>query len=252
MRDDVVARFLEADQLAIALDVHAPLCEPRDEEALVLVLRVDEPERIRALACAKSPQLDAGPPLASGPEIRRREDEPCVDDLAGEAELAVQLQRARLHRKGTRGRARLGSLVDDADPYARPREPESEYESRRTSADDENFAVHGCNLSLHRACQRRSSAATGPGVARARAEAVSAVSRRSRCGPSPPSCSCAAAPATGRERRSRPGATPASAAPARPCSSRPRRWPCRGWDGPACARRPTQSAQAIRRSRRGG
>src|SRR5712671_179930 len=162
MRDDVVAGFLEADQLAIALDADAPLCEPRDEEALVLVLRVDEPERIRALACAKSPQLDAGPPLASGPEIRRREDEPRVDDLAGEAELAVELQRARLHRKGTRGRARLGRLVDDADSYARPGEPESEYEPRRTSADDEDFAVHGSNSTVDPPRQCHSSAPSGP------------------------------------------------------------------------------------------
>ncbi len=57
----------------------------------------------------------------------------------GQSHLAIELERARLHRKGARRRRWLRVLVDDANGDAHPRQPECEDESGRTGADDEDF-----------------------------------------------------------------------------------------------------------------
>src|SRR5438105_13489517 len=141
MRYDAAVRFLEVDQLGPALDAHVQLFEPLDQETLVLVLRVDEPEWIGTPAHAECAKLDVRGSGASGPKIRRGEDETCLDHCVGEAELAIVLERARLHGQRSRGGAGLGGLVDDADADAQPGEPESEDEASRTGADDEDFGV---------------------------------------------------------------------------------------------------------------
>src|SRR5439155_25518787 len=146
MRHDTAARFLEIEQLSLSLDAHVQLFEPLDEEALVLVLRVDEPVWIGAPAQAQLAELDVRGLPGSGPEVRCGEHQPGFDDLIGEAELAIELQRARLQRQRARSGAGLGSLIDDAGPDAEPGEPESEDEARRAGADDEHFGVHASHL----------------------------------------------------------------------------------------------------------
>ena len=142
IRHDAIAFFPEVDQFALAVDVHVELCETLDQEPLVFVLRVDEAVRIRALALAECAELDVRHLLRPGPEIRPRKLEAGLDHLAGETELAIELQRPRLDRQSAGGRPGLGRPVDDADPDAQPGEPESEHEARRTGADDEDFGVH--------------------------------------------------------------------------------------------------------------
>jgi hypothetical protein len=138
---NAAVRLLEADEPDAALDLHAQLFESIDQEALVLVLRIDEPIWIRALAHAQRAKPDVRRLPASRPEIRRGEHEARFDDFAGETELAVELQRPRLHRHRARGRAWLCGLVDDADPYAQLCEPESEHQTGRARANDENVGV---------------------------------------------------------------------------------------------------------------
>src|SRR5207244_6804328 len=146
MRHDTAARFLEIEQLSLSLDAHVQLFEPLDEEALVLVLWVDEPVWIGTPAHAQLAEIDVRRLPASGPEVRCGEHQPGFDDLIGEAELAVELKRARLQRQRARSGAGLGSLIDDAEPDAEPGEPESEDEARRAGADDEHFGVHASDL----------------------------------------------------------------------------------------------------------
>ena len=112
----------------------------------MLVLWVDEPVWIGAPAHAQLAELDVRRLPGSGPEVRCGEHQPGFDDLIGEAELAVELQRARLQRQRARSGAGLGSLIDDAEPDAEPGEPESEDEARRAGADDEHFGVHASDL----------------------------------------------------------------------------------------------------------
>src|ERR1700677_673126 len=63
------------------------------------------------------------------------------DDLVGEIELAVELQRSRLHCDGARSRSRRRGLVDDAEADALLCEPEREHQSRGACADDQNVAA---------------------------------------------------------------------------------------------------------------
>ncbi len=60
------------------------------------------------------------------------------DHRVGEIELAVEFERAGLHRQGARGGARLCGLVDDAHPDAELGQPKRQHEPGRPGADDQN------------------------------------------------------------------------------------------------------------------
>jgi hypothetical protein len=115
-RDHTIACVLEVHQLRATLDVDAELGEAIDQQPLVLVLRIDEREGIRTdthphVAEHRPCHLPAGHPQICGC------DPPSTfDDLVSEANLAVELERARLHGERARGRSRFRRLVDD--PYA--------------------------------------------------------------------------------------------------------------------------------------
>src|SRR5207249_10098622 len=125
-----------------ALDVNIQLFEAGDQEALVLVLRVDEPVRKGAPARAQAAEVEVRGSSASGPEICCGEHQARFDHFVGDTELAVELQRPRLNRQRTRSGPWFGRFVDDADPDAEPGEPESEHQTGRAGADDEDFRVH--------------------------------------------------------------------------------------------------------------
>src|SRR6266478_860747 len=94
-RHDLAVHFLEVEQLGRPLDAHVQFFQPLDEEALVLVLRIDEPVGIGARDHAEPAELDVRRPGAAGPEIRGAELESRVDNFVRETELAVELQRPR-------------------------------------------------------------------------------------------------------------------------------------------------------------
>ncbi len=141
-RHDAAVRFLEVKELRSSLDLHAQLPQPPDQEAFVFILGVDQSVGKRTEARAQPAELDVRGLLSPGPEICRGELEPRRHHLLGETELAIQLESARLQRHRARGRARLGALVDDANPDAEPGQPESEHEAGWTRADDEDLGVH--------------------------------------------------------------------------------------------------------------
>src|SRR5271165_3487272 len=64
--------ILEADQFGPTLHADAQGPEPVDEQALVLVLRIDEQERVRRQASADGLERDARRPLALDPQVDRR------------------------------------------------------------------------------------------------------------------------------------------------------------------------------------
>ena len=100
----------------------------------------------RARDRAEPAELDVRRPGAPGPEIRGAELESRVDNFVRETELAVELQRPRLHRERSRSVTRSSGLVDDANLDPQPSQPESEHEAGGSGADDENLGVHAANL----------------------------------------------------------------------------------------------------------
>src|SRR5262249_15270714 len=113
-----IADRLELDRLARPLDRHAEPREVPDQERLVRVLRIGEEVRDRALALTDVAEADAAAALAGDPQIEAADREPGLGDLAGDAELAVLLERARLDDDRARRQPGRGRLVDDADTDA--------------------------------------------------------------------------------------------------------------------------------------
>src|SRR5256885_5622769 len=156
--DDAVARFLEVEELGPALDPYPEVPEPLDEEALVLVLRIDESVGIRAERGAERAELDMPRSPSTRPEIRGGKLETRLDHLVGESELAIELQGPHLDGESPGGRAWLLRLVDDADANAKSREPDREHEPGRSGSDDEDLGVHTRLLLVHFALQVATSA----------------------------------------------------------------------------------------------
>jgi hypothetical protein len=117
-RDHTIACVLEVHQLRATLDVDAELGEAIDQQPLVLVLRIDEREGIRT---DTHPHVAEHRPChlhACYPQIRGADPPSTLDDLVGETDLSIELERTRLHRDRTRRRPRLRRLVGDLDAHA--------------------------------------------------------------------------------------------------------------------------------------
>ncbi|MNX94104.1 hypothetical protein D3C86_1263230 [compost metagenome] len=140
---DAIAGFLEAQQLGVALDADAEGFETLDEQPFVFILREDFEKRVGCQTLADTAQGQVGHGLALDPEIGRSHAMAALDDGIRQAELAIQLQRPRLHgqcpRRGAGGRR----LVDD--PHADPQfaQPQGQHQPGRAGADDQDVAsVH--------------------------------------------------------------------------------------------------------------
>ena len=133
---DLVAAVFAVDEFGGAFDGDAGFGEVVDEEALVLVLGEDEHEREGAEALAEGAEFDVADVFAFDPEVYGIELVASADDFVGDAELAVELERAGVDDEGARGGARFGDFVDDADADAEAREPEGEVEAGGAGTDD--------------------------------------------------------------------------------------------------------------------
>ena len=109
------ARCSKLDELRLPLHLHAERAEVLDEQLLVRVLRIDQRKWERARAAPDVHDRSARRAPAAHPEIHRRHLDAGVHHRACEAELLVELERARLHRERARRRSGLRRLVDDAD-----------------------------------------------------------------------------------------------------------------------------------------
>jgi hypothetical protein len=96
-RNHTGVRFLEAHELRLAFDLNAGFAQTLDQQTLVLVLGKNQRVRERAEARAQFPE-DCPRRLPAGhPEIRGNGPVSTLDDGVSKADLAVQLERARLH-----------------------------------------------------------------------------------------------------------------------------------------------------------
>ncbi len=73
--------------------------------------------------------------------MRRRDLVPVAHHGVGQIQLTIQLQRARLHRQRPRGGAGRGGLVDDTHAHAQFAQPQSQHQTGRAGADDQNVAA---------------------------------------------------------------------------------------------------------------
>ncbi len=133
------AAIVESNELGLALDRDAEFRDGFDEELFLLVLREDQHEREGALVRADVSQHGAAAVLAARPHVDGGELHAARDRLVGEPERAVELERARVHDEGARGRSRGARLVDDAHGDAAAGEPQGEHQSRWPGADDEDL-----------------------------------------------------------------------------------------------------------------
>jgi len=139
--DDAVATIVEAGERARTLDRDAGGGQLLAEEPLVLVLREDQDVRVRGRAGAERAQLDMRNVPAADPEIQGIEADGRVDDGIGDAELAIELERARVHDERAGRRCDGGGLVDDAHAHTRAGEAQREHEAGRTRAGDQDVDV---------------------------------------------------------------------------------------------------------------
>src|SRR5205823_4707720 len=112
------AFVLVGKELRLALDLHAAALEMLDEKRFGPILSENEHVRKRRLALADGAQLDMRPPAPPRPEIDPGEFQAGREGLVGDAELAKELEGARMHDESARGRSGLGRLVDDAHRHA--------------------------------------------------------------------------------------------------------------------------------------
>lgn len=146
-RVDAVFILRELDERTRSIDLHAGGSERADQQALVRALRIHQLERIRAEPFAETRELDSPGVLAADPPVRRRRSPALADHLVGDAELAIELERARRDADRARRGARLGDLVDDPDAHARASEPQRVCETGWARADDEDVRVsHGASI----------------------------------------------------------------------------------------------------------
>src|SRR5260221_3691235 len=138
-----LAVVLEGHELGVAFHRHAELVERLDEQHLLLVLREDQHVREGAFALADVADLDAPGMLAARPQVHGGEGEAACERRAIDAELAVELESARVHDQGARRGARRGGLVDDAKVHAEPSQPEGEHQPRGSRADYQDIRRPG-------------------------------------------------------------------------------------------------------------
>jgi hypothetical protein len=115
MGDDPITALVESAQFARSLDAHACGRKPLDQQTLVLILRKDQHVRKCRRTLAERAKIDMRDLLPGHPQVDRCETDRGVDDGVGDAELPVELERARMNDERARRRSRLGGLVHDAD-----------------------------------------------------------------------------------------------------------------------------------------
>jgi len=143
-RGDAVAVIVESNELQRPLDIDAGRVQVLDQQALVLVLRKDHHEGERADAGAHRAELHVRHFAAANPEIDSGKAQAACHHIVGDADFAIELERAGVNDERARGRARLGHLVDDAHAHAIFRKPQREHEAGGAGAGDQDIGIgHG-------------------------------------------------------------------------------------------------------------
>ncbi|MNL11656.1 hypothetical protein D3C87_1324980 [compost metagenome] len=141
---DAVAGFLETLQLGSAFDPDAKGFQAFYQQPFMLVLGIDFEECVGCQALANRAQRQARHGFALDPEVRRSDSMTVLHHGLAEVELAIQLQRPRLHRQRPRRGAGARRLVDDPHADSQFAQPQRQYQSGRAGTDDQDVAtVHG-------------------------------------------------------------------------------------------------------------
>jgi hypothetical protein len=141
LRDHVIAALLEAGEARAALHLHPLAPKVLDEQPFVLILRKDQHEGKRAQPPAQVGKDDPRRMLAARPQVDRREFQAQPDDLVGEPELAIELERPRVEHQGPRGGARLGRLIDDPDADPEALQPQRQDQAGGSGPDDQDLRL---------------------------------------------------------------------------------------------------------------
>ena len=144
--DDSIALVPEADQFRSPLDRNAHRRQPVDQQALVLVLGKDPQRGVRGQADADLLEGNASLAPAARPKVDRGNLMGSCDDVVGEIELTVKLERAGLNGERSRSRARFAGLVHDPHFCAELCQPEGQDEAGWAGADHQNVATRHFRL----------------------------------------------------------------------------------------------------------
>ena len=107
----------------------------------MLVLRVDQRIGIRTQILTHLPEDHMRGLATRLPQVDGGHLPAAAHDRVGQSDLAIEFERASLHRQGARRRTWLRGLIDDADTNAQPSQPQGQHQARRSGADDEDVRL---------------------------------------------------------------------------------------------------------------
>ena len=137
-----VGLLFEADELGVPVHVAAVSAQLVAEQAFVVVLAEDHQERIRAEIAADIAERDARRAAAARPEVGTGRAPAELERALHQAELGVDLHRARLHAERTRLARRPGMTIDDQRVDAVARELVGEHQAGGAGTDDQYVKIH--------------------------------------------------------------------------------------------------------------
>ncbi len=111
-------------------------------QPLVVILAKDQKERIRAQVASDIADRDSGGAPPFGPQIRTGRALSKLEGALDDAEMRVDLERARLHAQRSRLQSRTCMPVDDQHSDAVSRQLIREHQPGRAGSDDQNVSVH--------------------------------------------------------------------------------------------------------------
>jgi hypothetical protein len=100
-RAHTVGHLFERYEFRLTLDIHAGFGETIDQQAFMLVLRVDQRIGKRAQILAHLPEDHMRSLVAQLPQIDGGHLPATAHDRVGQSDLAIQFERASLHGEGT-------------------------------------------------------------------------------------------------------------------------------------------------------
>ena len=140
-REHAAVLFFEAHQLGLTLDSDAEFVQPADQQALVFILGKDQRVRKRAQLPTHVLKRETRLVPAGCPKICGGSLVAALDNFFRQANLAVELECARLHADRARRRLHACPLVHDAHAHAQPRQPQGQHQPGRPRAHDEHLSL---------------------------------------------------------------------------------------------------------------
>ena len=139
---DVIGVLLEGNQLGVPAHGDSTATQRVTHQPFVVILTKDQKKRIRTQVATDIADRDSSGAPPFGPQVGARRAFAELESAIDDAELRVDLERARLHAQCPRLQSRPWVPVDDQRTYAASRELIREHQPGRPGADDEDVSVH--------------------------------------------------------------------------------------------------------------